>query len=127
MNPGATISPVASITRAADPVRLPIAVIRPPLIPMSPLKAGIRVPSTMVPFLISSSYSGMVETPLWLDRQNCGSFTHGIVSNSTYPPVPPSPPPRGTRPRLTQGRGLALSPGGPQDESGKGKDMDGQF
>jgi len=41
--------------RAAEPVRLPIAVIRPRFIPMSPLKAGILVPSTIVPFLISNS------------------------------------------------------------------------
>src|SRR5216684_1926189 len=63
MKPGATISPLASITRAAEPVRLPMAVIRPPLIPMSPLKAGIREPSTIVPFFISSSYSGMNDPP----------------------------------------------------------------
>src|SRR5260370_14021491 len=127
-NPGARISQVASRPRAAEPVRLPRAVIRPPLIPMSPLKAGIRVPSTIVPFLISSSYSGMVETPLWLDRQNCGSFTSAIVSNSTYPPLPPRPPNQWAgRPRLTQRRSLALSPGGPQDESDIGKKWMGSF
>src|SRR6266508_2895131 len=59
MKPGATTRPVASMTRVASPLMLPMATILPLRIPISPRYAGIRKPSTIVPFLINRSYSAM--------------------------------------------------------------------
>ncbi len=53
MKPGATLSPVASITRSASDSRsLPIAVMIPSLMPTSARTRGLRCPSNTVPFLI---------------------------------------------------------------------------
>src|SRR6185503_1872933 len=55
MNPGATISPLASITRAASPARPgPTAAMRSPSTATSAARAGAPLPSTTVPFRIRS-------------------------------------------------------------------------
>src|SRR5215510_3437345 len=60
MNPGATMRPVASSTRAALlPGRRPILAILPFLSPTSARYRGTRVPSTIVPPLISVSNSAI--------------------------------------------------------------------
>src|SRR5262245_16281130 len=58
MNPGATISPVTSITRAPGPARNdPTATTRSPLIATSAGRRGAPVPSTRVPPLSTTSAS----------------------------------------------------------------------
>ncbi len=55
MKPGATISPVASITRSSlRGLNLPIPAIRSPTMRTSALRPGLPVPSTTVPPVISS-------------------------------------------------------------------------
>src|SRR5512136_2040865 len=55
MKPGATIRPLASITRAASPVRSgPTAAMRSPSSATSAARAGAPLPSTRVPFRIRS-------------------------------------------------------------------------
>src|SRR5579863_9827610 len=60
MKPGATIRPRASITFLAslDAIR-PILAMRPFLIPMSPRMRGARVPSMIIPSLMTMSNSGI--------------------------------------------------------------------
>ncbi len=59
MNPGATTFPWASIVRfAAALPRSPIAAIRPSRIPTSPEYHGEPVPSTMCPWVITTSNAG---------------------------------------------------------------------
>src|SRR3954470_11960797 len=68
MNPGATTRPCASrVLLAALALSLPflsILAIFPFLIPMSPVKRGVRVPSTTVPPWMTTSNSAMVCPPL---------------------------------------------------------------
>src|SRR5512137_3193124 len=55
MKPGATIRPLASITRAASPARPgPTAAMRSPSTATSAARAGAPLPSTTVPFRIRS-------------------------------------------------------------------------
>jgi hypothetical protein len=56
MKPGATTCPAASIrVRAPAADRLPIAVIRSPVMPMSARNQGAPVPSTTRPLAITTS------------------------------------------------------------------------
>src|SRR5687767_12822411 len=55
MNPGATISPSASITRRAESLMRPMATMRPAEIPTSPANRFAPEPSTTVPLLIRRS------------------------------------------------------------------------
>ena len=57
MKPGATVSPVASMTRvAAASPRRPMSTIRPPRMPMSAASHGLPLPSRTRPFRIRTSY-----------------------------------------------------------------------
>src|SRR5687768_14582420 len=59
MNPGATTSPEASNSDAAEPAgTAPTAAMRPPLIATSPAIAGAPVPSTIRPFRMTRLYNG---------------------------------------------------------------------
>src|SRR6266496_3050404 len=59
MNPGATVLPAASMTRAAGAsIRRPIRAIVSPRTAMSPRYQGLPVPSTIRPFLMIRSYAG---------------------------------------------------------------------
>ena len=59
MKPGATTSPLASITRFAFPSGTrPTATIRSPGIATSPRNHGLPVPSTIRPLRMTRSYSG---------------------------------------------------------------------
>src|SRR5216683_2615422 len=53
--PGATTSPVASISRRATPALPPALVMTPSSIAMSPVNAGAPVPSTILPLRITRS------------------------------------------------------------------------
>src|SRR5436190_20358352 len=62
MNPGATVRPFASMTRAAAALpRRPMSTIRPARIPMSAESHGLPLPSMTRPFLMSTSYGGDCE------------------------------------------------------------------
>src|SRR5689334_2576333 len=64
MKPGATTSPVASISRLADPgSERPTATMRSPRTATSPRNHGLPVPSTTVPWRRSRSYSGSAADP----------------------------------------------------------------
>src|SRR6266850_6828883 len=56
MKPGATTRSAASITVAAPSVTRPISAIVPPVMATSARRAGAPVPSTSIPFLITSSW-----------------------------------------------------------------------
>jgi len=56
MNPGVTVSPVASMVRGALPGRRgAMATIRSPVIATSPTNGAAPLPSTMVPFRMRTS------------------------------------------------------------------------
>src|SRR6266851_2643957 len=67
MKPGATIRPRASITSLPSLAGMrPILAMRPFLIPMSPRMRGARVPSMIIPSLMTMSNSGISRSPHWV-------------------------------------------------------------
>ena len=87
MKPGATTSPLASIMRFRGAwLRLPMAAIRPPRIPMSPEYQGDPVPSTMCPLIMtmSNDCAESASTEASVNRRIIASFLPVMfVSNFT--------------------------------------------
>src|SRR5205807_7763624 len=84
---GANTLPAASIVRAAEPVTLPTATIRPSRTPTDPLAAGPPVPSMIRALVIKRSNgragccaAASSDTPPRNARKICGGRTGGLYA-----------------------------------------------